>query len=522
MHVWVKQVRRVAVVAWLAGSSVVGAQTGSSAAPVVVNRERDTGTFALPLPRILGEPPSVDSVVRLVGQSPQGIANHLASLAMQDLRLYDMQLDGVFTPNSAHYPEDSLRRVRVERASAWVTRLRSIPAATQHLQCVPFADVAMHAEQDSLAKRLIDGCLADTHLAANERSRVLASAVVLFSNEAQDTVRLARNLGIAERYAAQLDAMPETGFRTKHDSVNVVYRKQQVRVRLFQTVVGLRHDDLIVAALPPFLAMARRLPAEDRWDLVRSTFPYYLVATALSRSPGGRVRLDSLNVELLRLVVPRANEWPATVPPERRAAEGERRQQYIRNDVMDMFAFVGKPAPPLLANAWINTSDSSYTVTPRSHPFNDGIVRVIAFASSPTNDFWPLLRRLQSHFPRDGTGAVQVMYATPTSGAIGADLATPAEEVAWLQDFAKREKVSFSVVVWAGQKSVVNEYQWNQPAPSTMMNDYHAGMLPGGCCVLVDGQGVVRGYQWADSRREEAWLVEAIDRLRRESVAVRQ
>lgn len=529
MHVAVSMRRKQLVVCgrYVIGAVVVlivgAAATGARAEVAGRKFERewsavdsaDTATLALPLPRVLGRPPAIDTVARLAGASAQAIDDRLAAIAVQDVRWYGLQLESLFPSNVSPYPDDSLRRIQRDRAAAWLSRLRALPAANQGLHCLTVADVAIRSEQDTVARRVLDACLANPRLTANERSRVLASAIVLFSDPSQDTLRAAANLAIAERYAQQLDAIPSTGYTTQHDSANVWIRKVRLRLRLFNAAAALRRHDLVLAGLPPFLAVLRRLPAQVRWDIVRNEIPYYLVATAVLRGPDGRAQLDRLNSQLLELVTPRDDEWASTVSSAQRQAQREQRQRFVREHVMDMFAFVGHEAPPILAHAWLNTPDSLFTDTARAHALSDGVVRVIAFSTSVSTELWRGLQRIQDRFAREGHGAVQVLYVTETIGAIGPDLATPSEEVAWLRSLVDTEHVSFPLAVWAGDKSVVNEYQWRQPAPSPNMNAYHAGMLPLGCCVLVDGRGIVRAYQSMETRREEVRLIREIDALRR-------
>jgi len=203
----------------------------------------------------------------------------------------------------------------------------------------------------------------------------------------------------------------------------------------------------------------------------------------------------------------------------------ESEQEQVRT-MFRTFAMIGQPAPPVVAHAWLNTPDSLYVATPHMHPFNDGIVRLIAFGSRNDGRL-AMLEQIQRQFP---TG-VQVLFVTETEGHVGPDLSSPADEVTWLTAFYTRTKrLTFPIALWAGDKvsqegplsadsttwgpAVIRDghdgtrthpqepqeppvtvaYQRQLPAPSPVPAAYRFA-VDRNYCVIVDGQGVIRAMQ---------------------------
>jgi len=390
----------------------------------------------------------------------------------------------------------------VQRATQWLARLQaSRGPAVDGRQRLAYAEVAFLAEQDTLVRRLLDARLAESRSKATEQSLTLAAAVTLLTDLDQSPERLARNVAVATAYAKQLDALPSGGYSTQHDSAEIWWQKYATHVTLFQGAAELRQSAVLAEQLPLFLAAMQRVPHRVRWDAIRNHFPYYTVATTLAQTAEGRARLDTLDARLLQLAVPSE-------------AERERYQAIVRDNVMAAYRFLGHAAPPLQANAWLNTPDSQYTVTPRTYRMDDGVVRVIAFNASQAADVWPALNRVHDQLVRGGASDAQVVLGTQTTGHVGPDLVGPADEVTWLRSFYATQRLRFSIAVWAGTKAIVNEYQWSQPTSSPVPDAYHTGPLGGGCCVIVDGKGIVRAILPAETREDEDRLVRTVQAIR--------
>jgi len=513
----------------------------------------DSVTLLLPLLRPLVQSPNVEDVGAFPetsgGVKTGGIP--LTALAVEDLREYEGRLQSVFSWGVDHFPADSLHRLQVVRAQAWLARLNAMSrgsvSASQHLA---FAIVAHRAEDDRVAQREIDTRVSELVKTPAEQSIPLIVGVELFADPAQDSIRLARNFPIAEAYALRLQGLRSGGYVRRADSLQVV-RYKELSSRLLVGVADALPETDMLRYVDRFLSYVSTLPQRERYVLIATVFPYRAVATALLHQPNGRARLDSLRTRLLAVARRRGAEWDARIPVANRPAAEASEQQDIR-DSFAAFELVGHQAPPILAHAWLNTSDSTYLPTPRAHPLDDGIIRVIAFGDRLEPRI-ASLDRVQRSFPR----GVQVIFVTATEGHAGPDLVSPVEEVAWLDRYYReRRRATFAVAVWAGAKvpqepvarptiqivsaagvpvqgtlvaddghgglqtiqstSVTLYYQRYLPEPSPMPAVYRL-MTRRNELIIIDGQGMIHGYHALDTRAQETSLIQRLTTLRAKS-----
>ena len=115
-----------------------------------------------PAMRELGQPPAVGVTGQLTTVTGAGATMPVTpATALIDVRILRSQLSSIFPLSDAYYPTDSIRRVRVQRAAEWVARLKSAAVPVDDRQLVSLAQLAMMAEQDSVARRLFDARIAD-------------------------------------------------------------------------------------------------------------------------------------------------------------------------------------------------------------------------------------------------------------------------------------------------------------------------------------------------------------------------
>lgn len=208
---------------------------------------------------------------------------------------------------------------------------------------------------------------------------------------------------------------------------------------------------------------------------------------------------------------------------------------------------LGHAVPSLVAHAWLNTADSLYAATPRSHALNDGTIRAIMFGDRTTEEV-SALERVQHDVP----AGVQVVFVTETMGYVGPDLLTPGEEVAWLRDYYERVRhLTIPIAIWAGEKieqdveapagvaivtghgaqvtasvsgdgvitppSTVNQpvgrIKRQRPSPSPLPAAY-ASFLHDSAVIIVDGNGHAWGYQPLTSYAQAQRLVRRLTALR--------
>lgn len=451
-----------------------------------------TFTLSLPVARPLAHPPAV-AQVGVLPSAPEAAADHgcctvegawvsmvTASVAEQDLRAYDRQLQSAFPGRDIDDPRDSLYQARVARADAWIARLTdSHDRPVSGPQLLALAMVAFRAERDTLVRHFIELRLAQVAALPAEQSLVLATVVAMLTDIGQRPARLASNFPVAESYASRLAALPATGYTTRTDSLDV-YERQVGAI-----------DDLLAAA--------------------------------------ERFRDSALLLGLANRLIPHL-----------RAPQQARVRQEVEATLVGLRQ-IGHLVPPVTAHAWLGTPDSLYAPSPRIHPFDDGIVRLIAFGRR-IDEIVPILDRIQRQVP----SGVQVVFVTETEGAGGPDLLSPADEVTWLrQYYAKTRNVHFVIAVWAGDKvpqeppippAIVRVPSARHASADTSMNRSALDTIPvvyqralptrspvparyrlltmHAECVLVDGHGVVRGYSTLFSARDETDVIQRLIALR--------
>jgi len=473
-----------------------------------------SSTLPLPLARSVAAPPTV-SAVGLLARTDSGHTSLMitATLAVVDLHAYDDQLRTQFPLNADYYPTDSIRQITTQRAQAWLARLETAgETGIGRRQLVDYAEVAFRAGRDSLARQLFDTRLAQLptgHAGDVQRSAVLAAAVALLTDVTQDSARLANNLAGATTYATRLYAISAGGYSTKSDSTDVLYRQLESSMLLLKAADALgRRVEVIRHARQAWTYM-ERLDYDERQGAAGQRFPYREVAMAMIAQPNGRTLLDSLNAALLAIGLDKPTDVSSPPPQGRVGAADVWRQR--ERDRFASLALLGQPAPLVQAHAWLNTPDSSYAESPRGHRFDDGVVRILAFDD---NDSWafPVLQRITNEFP----SGVQALLVTQTEGHVGPDIMTPREEVAWLSHYyhAKR-RLTVPVALWAGEK-IDGDFGMKRPASSTANRVYHTAWLDQ-MFVVVDGRGIVRGYEPARTRADEARIARRIQSLLQET-----
>jgi len=514
--------------------SVVGQaqSTPGVAPPAAVPAATSTLTIAkmFPSTRSLAEPPAVP--VTGVLTLPNGTSHQIPispATAVVDLQFYDYQLQSLFSPGVEHYPDDSVRAIQRQRATAWLDRLRATNEVVRGRALLSIAEVAFRAEQDSLARVYVDRRLAELPLgrpvAPGERSAIveqsltLGTAILLLSDPDQPYDRLGRNASAARVYLKRLLALPVKGYSTHNDSDVVAGRKSDA-IYKFTLAYTLWASDQSPAAVAPFLDFVntdllghvRGLDGYGRAGILSSALPWRQIGLAVLRMPDGHARLQALKARVDSLATYRASEWPADWSETRRRSQ----QQRILEKTDAQFAFltrIEQPLPALRANAWLNTPDSAYSPTPKARSITDGIVRVIAFGRRQ-DPLTSTLDLIQRQFAARYPGRVQVVYVTETDGHAGPDVVDAPQEIAWLVDYYLRMRhFTMPIAIWAGPK-VPGENGTLRPTDSETRGVYLAPDLDlVGYCTIVDGAGKLRGFQELRTLRQRVQLIQHLERV---------
>jgi len=428
----------------------------------------------------------------------------LAAYAAEDLRMYQERLAALVPVAPQSNPADSITRAVAVRASSWWTRLASTPGAIAGRARLPAAIVAWYAARDSVVRVLIDARLTELHAAPVEQSLTLATAVALFTDPTLDDDRQARDFAAAESYTDQLRRLPRAGGETPLAGVDIAQRQLQAMTLLLHAA-GRLPAAMLRIYLPRFFVATASLPWGQRITLAQA-FPAQAVAAAWSDDPNVVDRVADVERQLVQLASRHDREWTTDIP----VTERRMTQLHEAAQLRDLFApiqRIGTSAPPVQAHAWLNTPDSNYTTTPRTHSLNDGILRVLAFGR-PDDPALPILEWIHRHAPHE----THVVFVTATQGYAGPDLLDPANDVAQLRTvYAERWRLSFPIAIWAGEKQLAHVPVAVSPpsanarrmvvTPSPVQQAYDFA-LHGTNCVLVDGHGIIRGYakvrSWAD------------------------
>lgn len=471
--------------------------------------------------RPLTSPPPVAQVVLTVRvDGGSAMVPVTAAMALGDVRLHNEQLKSVYPKSQAYYPTDSITEAKRARAAEWVTRMNGVSAAEQAYavkgwQRVPLAEVAAEAGNDSMARRLFDTRIAELAKAPVERSHVLYEVIATLANPTQDSVRLVRNLALAEKYLKSLQAISTTGFKTRHDSVTILYNQWRAEDTL---IVGFD----AASDTNGVLVHARRLLP---WSLIlgvnERTQPtglaYGRVVHALGQTPEGRAQIAAFAAPVVTMAHRLALEaLPANVTADdRRRLEGfePEMKRYI-NEVTEWFALLGTPASSLTSHLWLNLNDSLYAPTPRSRVIADGRVHMIVFGYYSDEAKLAVLSRAHAKFPKD----FEPLLVTTTGGTAGPDIVGPKEEAEWLTKYLRGVKhFTMPIGVWAAEKEQVGfvpegHYPVFRPKETPNEKPYDARML-GMACILIDKHGAIRFYQDIDLRKDEEKLFKRIQLL---------
>jgi len=447
-----------------------------------------------------------------------------AATAVVDIRSYIEQLESVFPPSALYYPADSIRRLKVARATAWVQRLQASSTHMTGRELLAFADVAIQAEQDTIAQRafdqrlheLADGRPVDPGMrsATVERSLTLMDAVMAFSDPTYDPARLVRDRPIARAYLKQLQALPDQGYTIRNDSTVVADRKMVVVIDPIMKYAYLAVDgdslmtSMLLEYLDTGLTLLSHKSGADRTGSLTNAIPWSAVSLAVLHLPNGRARLAAIRARIDSLVTFRPGEF-AELSPERRAAK----QAYVRQMIADRFAFAERivnPLPSITAHVWLNTPDSVYDSVPRTHPFDDGRIHVMILGK-PSAPRLTRLDRIQRKF----AGKVQMLYVMETEGYTGPDVVDGPTEAAWLATYFRDVRhLTIPIAIWVGKK-VRGENGTSMPIPSPSMQAYKETGLTDlqSFAIIIDGRGRLIAYRSLEDSIDEMRLVESIRRV---------
>jgi hypothetical protein len=350
--------------------------------------------------------------------------------------------------------------------------------------------VEVAADEDDAAQRTVRTALEAATMSAERRSYILSRAVAALADDRYDDSVLVRRLPLANRYLIQLEALPVSGHASIRDSLAVLHRVYDSEVAVLEAYcrLGMAHEVLSHTART--LDAVRRFsltePSDDRRFEAFSRIPWESVATIVLGLRGGRAQLDSL----------KARAFAIAGPTE------EARQAVVRR--MAPADSLGAHAPPIVAHAWFNVTDST--------ELRHGSIRVVKVVGGGCRSGCSeleLLQQVQDH----ATGNVQVMLLASTIGYVGgAELVEASEEVDWVRVvLVDRQHLSMPIAIWAGTKQPA-AFGGRLPASSPNESFPWAKSV-----TVIDGRGIIRGYVELSAHRGRMVLARALAYLQAEA-----
>jgi len=499
-------------------TAVGGAQGSSPVGALDVSRDA-VRTF--PVLRNLGGPPPVPvtGAVPLRSGSMTTIPIS-AAFAFADMQWYGRQLETLFPMSGPLYPADSLRALRAARAKGWIERLRAERAAghpgVTGWELVPFAQLAVLADDDSLAIQLFDARAAELTQLPVEQVYVYSEAVAAFVDPLQPAAQLTARLRLAERYVARLRKIPLQGYHTRQDNFSVVTRRARVEDTVIVAYDILGVPSQVLAHAEERIKLVAYLTPENRGGLLMQA--YRPAALSLALHLGARAQFDTLHRCFTEITRSITTTWAGDSVSSRaqNIANFTENAHATIKVVDEALAWIGTDAPAIPGHAWLNTSDSAYQQAPRERTFRDGKVHVVLFMGVDDDGSESVLQRLQRAFPHQ----VETLLVTATTGANGPDLVATPSEVAWLERFyVGLRKFSTPIAIWGGVKVPAEQSEGKVGhVPESSPVDTSRYRFRMGAFAIIDGNGKVRAFQDGSSRLQESLLWQRVQSLLADSV----
>jgi thiol-disulfide isomerase/thioredoxin len=368
---------------------------------------------------------------------------------------------------SERYQAITRERAKVAAECVAKISLEKTPAA----DLVMLAEVYLLADQPERAKEAVAKALTVEGLGVPDRARILAAGVRLVLSQPISEARNAQ----AERYVAELDALPDTVIIDKiaaHGSLNSYYRADDI-------------DGGIIAHSTKLIEMGRKLTPEQRkatgTTLIRA---YANLAEALADREETAQALD-----LLR-----------RAPKELAGLESVNE---IIAPTLERYLLVGTAAAPIEAPRWLNAPAGTTKLDPK------GAVRLIQFTAhwcGPCREAYPGIIRLSKRFADKG---FQVTMVTQLYGYFGSQRnLSPADELAADETYFREHGITFPI-------AVADMPQEKAGTGTAAVNANEANYKVGGIpqIMIVDKRGRIRLIMVGYDNNNEERLAGLIGRL---------
>jgi hypothetical protein len=302
---------------------------------------------------------------------------------------------------------------------------------------------------------------------------------------------------IALGYLAQLDTMPSS----------TVLSRYRGHVAVAEAYYEVGASAQVITHLKTAFHLVATMPFERRdWLGYRFSFP--MLADALSGLPHGREQIDSMTAWL----EPLTHAPPALVDKDRRYEWLSRRASEDLQTLVRQTNFLGRPAPAIVANYWINTSppavpdSANRGITTKA--LNDGKIRILQlghYGCPGCLAALPGMERMRQDMPKN----VEVWYVSGEGDTWGTTRVTPQEMVDHLRHFyVDRKGYSFPIAIYIGEREP--DVDGGSVLTANPLFDLY-GLAGFPTFVVTDGHGMVRhislGFSEARLRRSVRFLL---------------
>jgi thiol-disulfide isomerase/thioredoxin len=350
----------------------------------------------------------------------------------------------------------SLLNDRISREKACAAQFDAATMSGPELLALAtlYTDVGRRADAVAAAGKR----LRESGLTTDEKADALGAMVAL--NTAADTA----SLDVAERYVAQLDAMPASVMAQKitaHARLNGEYRYLDFNSRIR------RHSRVLIA-----LGKSLKLTGAPTGPVPMNpaTFSVAEAYTDMAEVYSDFGKTDSA----LMILDQAAKDHPEF-------------SSYITDNLLTperaRFELIGKHAPAVFADHWLNAPAGTHTFDPTGH------VTVLEFTAHwcvPCRNSYPGLVEMAKRFEPQG---VRFVFATQFYGYVGDQKnLDQAQEMAADSEYYDHEHgIGFPIAV----ADMPPLPQPNQPyVPNPNDQAYHVGGIPQ--VVIIDRNGIIR------------------------------
>jgi len=332
----------------------------------------------------------------------------------------------------------------VQRAKGWAETLRASPV--QGIQLDPTGRLFVVAGQDAEAKRQFATRLASPGLSLEDRAYTILLAIGAFTDKPQDTTRLST----AQGYLAQIDALP---------SKQVALAQFTGHVAVANAYYILGNTGVVTTQLSKAFSVVPDIPfAQRTWDMAMMGSvgqAFVTFADVLSAQPQGRATVDSVGKWLLQYTKA-PQEVRARDTQDSLAVRLQEFQTITFTNVLKLVAYLGRPAPPIVANYWFNMQTPATTVADvpgaASLSLDDGNIHIVEFGKHGCTGCvvaLPKLAALQQSLPKP----VSIIYVTLGGDSWGATPCTPEEAASHFKHYYTVQKdVHLPIALWIGTR----------------------------------------------------------------------